>query len=431
MGAATHANHNKSADNQDTFGAYTDGYSKNFVAVLDGHGDKGHKISQFACDALQRNLFTNSDLRKDPSLAFAKAYKDTQAQIIHEHGEDANFSGTTAVAAYLNKDRLAVANVGDSRAVIGRCGTAASRCSQASLCAIDMSSDQKPDRRDEKHRIEQQGGKVGQSLFPVENHFGGVSFVRAGPARVMGPDGMSGLAMSRSLGDAYLHPHVIAKPEIHERRLDSRDKLLILGSDGIWDMMGSQEAVNIARRHKDPNAAAAEIADISRNRWMKETNNMMTDDITAVVMRLDHADRSSTGQRSDRPSRRSSDNKLDHRGGSSSGQRVDNTIVLNNKSSDRKVGRSTGQLLDHTISTNRSSDRASGYQTTGSRGVSQPQSGGHRSSEMATGSRGSDQGHRRSDSHGHGRRHNSSHPQIRQDPAGVPAFPVPKCRFYS
>merc|ERR1719272_1678723 len=122
------------------------------------------------------------------------------------------FSGTTAVAAYLNKDNLAVANVGDSRAVIGRCGTACSRASQASLCAIDLSDDHKPDRKDEKYRIEQQGGKVGQSLFPVsEDMFGNVKFARAGPARVMGQDGMSGLAMSRSLGDTYLHPHVIAQ----------------------------------------------------------------------------------------------------------------------------------------------------------------------------------------------------------------------------
>lgn len=447
VGGATHTNVGKSAQNQDTWGACSGGSSKNFVGVFDGHGDMGHKISRTACDALQKNLFANSDLGKDPTAAFAKAYRDTQAQIINEHGEDANFSGTTAVAAYLNKDLLAVANVGDSRAVIGRCGTAASRASQASLCAIDLSSDHKPDRNDERRRIEQQGGKVGQSLFPVENMFGAVSFVRAGPARVMAPDGFSGLAMSRALGDAYLHPHVIAKPEIQERRLDSRDKLLILGSDGIWDMMGSQEAVNIARRHKDPNAAAREIADVSRKRWMKETNNTMTDDITAVVMRLDHKDKSSSGHRSERPvsagknSDRASGHRnpksgLDHSGGSSTGQRSDHPASASKKT-DRRGDSSTGQRSEHPSKTltghpspSKHSDRTPGHNSTGSR-VASVQSTGHRSHERVTGSsnhghgqglsQGYSQGHSRSGGQSHG------HSRTRQDPP----FAAAGARLYS
>jgi len=86
VGAATHQNFGKSGENQDTFGACSGGDSKNFVGVFDGHGDMGHKISQFACDALQKNLFTNSDLKNDPKAAFDKAYRDTQAQIIKTWG---------------------------------------------------------------------------------------------------------------------------------------------------------------------------------------------------------------------------------------------------------------------------------------------------------------------------------------------------------
>merc|ERR1719498_1253746 len=63
--------------------------------------------------------------------------------------------------------------------------------------------------------------------------------------------------------------------------------------------MTSQEAVSIARRHKDPNDAARHIADISRKRWLAETDNTLTDDITAVVMRLDHKDSRGRGKYSD------------------------------------------------------------------------------------------------------------------------------------
>lgn len=58
-------------------------------------------------------------------------------------------SGTTAIVALLKKDKLLVANVGDSRCVLCRNGV-----------AIDMSVDHKPDDNIELKRIQNAGGKV-------------------------------------------------------------------------------------------------------------------------------------------------------------------------------------------------------------------------------------------------------------------------------
>mmetsp|Transcript_46254 Transcript_46254/g.91676 ORF Transcript_46254/g.91676 Transcript_46254/m.91676 type:complete len:334 (-) Transcript_46254:45-1046(-) len=189
-------------------------------------------------------------------------------------------SGTTAVAAYLHRDRLYVANVGDSRAVLGRMDT-----SRKSMQAIDLSDDHKPGRADERERVERAGGVVDQMAFPIFTN-GTVRWMRGGPDRVMDRSGMGGLAMSRSLGDLHLRPWISSTPELTERQLDSRDKMVVLGSDGVWDQMSSQEAVEIAGRHGDPSTAAREIAGIARRRWQTETDNTISDDITAVVMRL-------------------------------------------------------------------------------------------------------------------------------------------------
>ncbi|CAJ1334084.1 unnamed protein product [Effrenium voratum] len=263
--------------------------TKCFVGVFDGHGDQGKKMSHFAKQALSKSLFSNNDIHTEPVAAIQAAFRDTQERIEKDHRHQAELSGTTAITAYQHRNRLVVANVGDSRAVLGRCSTPA----RQTVSAVDLSVDQKPARPDERQRIMAAGGTVDQMAIPVVQR-GGVRWIRAGPERVMDKQGMGGLAMSRSLGDLRLHPYVISQPEVIERKLDSRDKVLVLATDGVWDHVSSQEAVDIAGKFDDPKAAAREIAGIARHRWQVATEGQMSDDITAVVVRLNSGEASAS-----------------------------------------------------------------------------------------------------------------------------------------
>jgi serine/threonine protein phosphatase PrpC len=288
MGASTLANIGKShGENQDTFvtSANQSG-SKCFVGVFDGHGEKGGKISHFSRNTLTKALFAHKDLQNDPRAAIEGAYEETERQIERDYGVDAAYSGTTAVAVYQHRDKLFCANVGDSRAVLGSQSSA--RGGPEELKAIDLSSDHKPNRPDEKRRITAEGGIVQQSAVPVQTNGGGIRIVRMGPERVMDKSGFGGLAVSRSFGDLSLRPYVSSLPEVTERKLSYKDKVIVLGSDGVWDRISSQEAVNIAARHGDPVQAARMITNVARKRWQAETQGMLSDDITAVVVQLDH-----------------------------------------------------------------------------------------------------------------------------------------------
>lgn len=44
------------------------------------------------------------------------------------------------------------------------------------------------------------------------------------------------LAMSRSIGDHFLRPYVIAEPEVACFERCPEDEVLILATDGLWDV---------------------------------------------------------------------------------------------------------------------------------------------------------------------------------------------------
>lgn len=124
--------------------------------------------------------------------------------------------GTTAVVALVGSRMIYVANCGDSRAVLCRDGA-----------AVPLTDDHKAAREDETARVEAAGGQI---LF-----WNGV--------RVMGL-----LAVSRAIGDHSLRPYVIAEPEVTIVNRHAGDELLVLASDGLWDVMSNQEACTLAKK---------------------------------------------------------------------------------------------------------------------------------------------------------------------------------------
>lgn len=116
----------------------------------------------------------------------------------------------------MNDDDLVVSNAGDCRAVISKGGVAEA-----------VTSDHRPSREDEKNRIESNGGYV--------------DCIR-GIWRLQGT-----LAVSRGLGDSHLKHWVIADPETTVLKIDSECEFLILASDGLWDKVSNQEAVDTVR----------------------------------------------------------------------------------------------------------------------------------------------------------------------------------------
>lgn len=134
---------------------------------------------------------------------------------------------------------LLVANAGDCRAVLSRHGL-----------AVELSKDHRPCCTKERMRIESLGGYIDDGYLNGQ------------------------LSVTRALGDWHLEGMkemgaergpLIAEPELKLTTLTSEDEFFIIGSDGIWDVFSSQNAVDFARRrlqeHNDVKQCCKEIVE--------------------------------------------------------------------------------------------------------------------------------------------------------------------------
>ncbi|XP_024973144.1 probable protein phosphatase 2C 11 [Cynara cardunculus var. scolymus] len=223
-----------------------DGQMVGFFGVFDGHG--GSRTAEYLKNNLFRNLSGHPGFMKDTKTAIVEAFRRTDADYLSGENPQQRDAGSTASTAVMLGDRLLVANVGDSRVVACRAGS-----------AIPLSIDHKPDRTDERERIEQAGGFI----------------IWAGTWRVGGV-----LAVSRAFGDKLLKPYVVAEPEIQEEEIDGVE-FIIIASDGLWNVLSNKDAVGIVQEITDAEAACRKLVQESYARGS-------SDNITCIVVRFEN-----------------------------------------------------------------------------------------------------------------------------------------------
>ena len=221
------------------------------LGVFDGHA--GRTASKYAAENLIRCLEDTEDwkayLNSRESIellerALVKAFISLDEELfkIPALSDGSDTSGTAAVVAVLTPSHIVCANLGDSRCALRTRGS-----------CVALSEDHKPSLPEEAHRIYTAGGHV--ELDRVDGE----------------------LALSRALGDfrykgrtdlSFTEQKVICVPDVSSHSRSSEDEILLLACDGLFDVISTEEAVELAHNlhfhdsHK-PDAAASEMVDLA------------------------------------------------------------------------------------------------------------------------------------------------------------------------
>lgn len=214
-----------------------------FYAVYDGHGGaRAAKVAE-AClhNEVAKRLFQLGPVAlRDEELVrdvLIEAFARTEAEVVarattpNARWED----GCTACAVLVLGDMLYSANLGDSRAVLSRSGTAHA-----------LTVDHKPGTKSETRRIMRAGGYV-RTVMGID--------------RVMGD-----LSVSRAFGDIEYKPNIIsAIPEVSVVELNETDEFFVIGCDGLWDVLSGQEVVDETHKlfKREHAAVASRLVDMA------------------------------------------------------------------------------------------------------------------------------------------------------------------------
>mmetsp|Transcript_118456 Transcript_118456/g.166539 ORF Transcript_118456/g.166539 Transcript_118456/m.166539 type:complete len:393 (+) Transcript_118456:60-1238(+) len=246
--------------------------------VFDGHGQKGHDVSNFAMDMLPKCIIKDervySTEKRDWGPILSDAFKKTQNFITQSDKMktlQAQMSGTTAtVAIHDHSDNsVTIGHVADSTAALGTKNVNA-------WSGVALTRDHKPNLKDEKARIEKAGGRV---------VFDGYANYRVYAKNARYP----GLNMSRCLGDLLGHAEcgMSCEPEVNKIAFEKgKQYILLVCSDGVWEFISAQEAVDIVSKYdaNEATAAADDLAKEAWDRWIKEEGGSVVDDITVVLL---------------------------------------------------------------------------------------------------------------------------------------------------
>ncbi|CAH0476157.1 unnamed protein product [Peronospora belbahrii] len=235
-------------------------HPQSYFAVYDGHG--GGEASSYLGEVLHHNIIktffmkkaelkplintSSEELQSMITKRLTDAFEKTDEEFLNE--SERPQAGSTATTVLIAGKYMFVSNVGDSRTILSRAGK-----------AERLSNDHKPSRQDEAQRVRDTGGFVihGRIMgeLAVSRAFGDAPFktfdLPEPPKEDVDSKPRSDYDSQElpvNPNDILKGPLVIPTPEITITELTEDCEFVVLASDGLYDVLKDQEAVDFMRQ---------------------------------------------------------------------------------------------------------------------------------------------------------------------------------------
>lgn len=234
---------NNRKTSEDRYSVSPDG---TFMGVYDGHG--GAEVSEYVSKHMPGRFKVCHEVEHFPvEEAFVRAFEKVDADMKETDAVMHRMAGTTVTCAHVRDEMLYVANVGDSRAILVKSDGTVQVLTVEDNCRTNV---------EEVNRIRLAGGKV------VEDRVDRI------------------LAVTRAIGDGdFRSSGVITVPHVSGPTKLSPGDVVILATDGLWDVLSNDQVSQIVRRHSTETAQCLSQVLVSA-----ATLKRTPDDITVIVL---------------------------------------------------------------------------------------------------------------------------------------------------
>jgi len=225
-----------------------------FYGVFDGHA--GSHTAQMLSEHLFHVIIENEDFsNKEYISSLIKGFVNMDNRLSTDSRVHIDISGSTGIVIMIDEeDNIHSSWLGDSRAVISHNGI-----------AQNLTYDHLPTNPEEYLRIKR------ANMFVSNDRVNG------------------SLAMSRAFGDFIFKQHeglspenqaVSCRPDVYRRKVDyAKDEFIVLGSDGLWEMLDGQQVVDFVRSRLASNSDCRNLSSTLEATVMDLIDMAVTDDI--------------------------------------------------------------------------------------------------------------------------------------------------------
>ena len=231
-----------------------------YFGIFDGHGGEG--CSDFLNDNFLNYLLENKNFPIDIKLSLTETFDKIEEEFFKQKCsgtlDASDRSGSCALVALIFENKIYIANIGDSRAIMS---------SNGGVKIKALTNDHKPNNPKEFERAIKNGSKVyADDNDETDRDISKLKFIKDktefekyekkenNKEEIIFREYPSDLAVMRTIGDIKakkkeyggIPGSIINKPDIFIYDINSSNDFIVMGCDGIFDDLSNQEVSNAA-----------------------------------------------------------------------------------------------------------------------------------------------------------------------------------------